>query len=64
MRYRSFSQARQNLGARFRTYGKKIHTRKWQGTDVSLRPDMVSWELLNENIEIDLFGNEDLRHWQ
>lgn len=62
--YRNFVQAKANLTAKFRTYGKRVHTRKWQGQDVSLRPDMVSWELLNETFTIDLFGIEELKHWR
>jgi hypothetical protein len=62
--YRTFHQAQRNLEARFRAYAKKIHTKKWQGQDIALRPDMVSWELLNETISVDLFGNDDLKVWQ
>jgi hypothetical protein len=62
--YRTFDQARKNLTAQFKVYSKKIHTRKWQGQDVSLRPDMVSYELLNETMSVDLFGIDKLDHWR
>lgn len=62
--HRSFTVAHQMLSARFRTYATKIHTRKWQGLEIAHRPDMVTYELLNDTICVDLFGIEDLDHWR
>lgn len=62
--YRSFQQARKNIEARFRTYAMRVHTKKWQGQVIEHRPEMVSYELLNETITVDLFGIESLQHWR
>lgn len=62
--HRSFTVAHQMISARFRTYATKIHTKKWQGLTVEHRPDMVTYELLNETFCVDLFGIESLEHWR
>lgn len=62
--YRTFRQASNNLKARFKMYGKEVHTERWQGTDISKRPDMVTHELLNETFTVNTYGIEDLSHWQ
>lgn len=62
--HRSFASAHQTLTARFRMYSNKIHTKKWQGLEVAHRPDMVTYELLNEAFVVRLFGIEDLDHWR
>jgi hypothetical protein len=62
--YRTFQQARKNLEARFRTYAVKVHTKKWQGQVIEHRPEMVSYELLNETFTVPLFGIESLQHWR
>jgi len=43
-----------------------VHTERWQGGDISKRPDMVSYELLNWNCNISLECTEpeSLSHWQ
>lgn len=61
--YRNFETAHRAISMRFQHSARKIHTRKWQGSDISLRPDMVSWELLNEHFTINV-GIEGLDHWQ
>lgn len=62
--YRTFTQARTNLTARFRTMAKKVHTERWQGTDISKRPDMVSYELMMETFSVNLHQIEDLNFWR
>lgn len=62
--YRTFDVARQRITQQFVHQSKRIHTKKWQGQDVSLRPDMVSYELLNCSFEIPLFDIESLDHWR
>lgn len=64
MMYRTFTQAAHAISARFKQMSSRIHTRKWQGQDVSLRPDMVSYELLNETFSVELWGVTDLAHWR
>ena len=62
--YRTFTQARDSLTSRFRVNAERVHTERWQGQDISKRPDLVSHELLNETIQVNLFGIEDLAHWR
>lgn len=62
--YRTFSKAREALTARFKIYSQKVNTEKWQGVDVSARPDMITHELAHEAFKVPLFGNEDLQHWR
>src|SRR5690606_10256655 len=42
----------------------KVHTEKWQGWDISKKPEMESHELLNVTFTIDLKGIEELQHWR
>lgn len=62
--FRTFTAAQKALETEFKIYAQRIHTKKWQGQDISLRPDMVSWELLHVNFRIDLGGVMSLSHWQ
>lgn len=62
--YRSFTQAQNNLTARFKQYGEIVRTEKWQGIDISNKPDMTSYELLNETFTVPLFDIERIDHWQ
>lgn len=49
---RSFSNMFNRTDAEFRNYANKVHTARWQGQDISKRPDMVSYELLNWRCDI------------
>lgn len=62
--FRNFDTAAKALETQFRIHGKKVHTKKWQGQDISLRPDMKSWELLNAAFNVHLGGIEELDHWR
>lgn len=62
--YRTFSIARESITNRFRLYSEKVWTEKWQGNDISKRPDMVSYELLNETFTVPLFDSENLDHYR
>lgn len=62
--YRTFSKAHEAITARFKVYSKRVHTEKWQGTNIQNRPDMVTHELTHETIKVPLYGNEDLQYWR
>jgi thymidylate synthase len=42
----------------------KVKTERWQGVDVRKKPDAVTQELRNVEIEVPLFGIEKLDHWR
>src|SRR6478752_3563446 len=42
---RSFGNMFARTEGLFRTQAEKVHTQRWQGGDISKRPDMVSYEL-------------------
>lgn len=44
---RSFSNMFARTRTEFLTQAVEVHTARWQGQDISKRPDMVSYELLN-----------------
>jgi len=60
----SFTKAYPLLKARMARDGKEVKTEAWQGIDVSNRPDMVTFELLNMRFHLALFGLESLNHWR
>lgn len=62
--FRSFTRAREYFEASFRTHARKVHTEKWQGNTIANRPDMMTYELFMENIQIPLFGIENIEYWQ
>lgn len=63
-RYGSFQEAHSGLTKAFIERSHRIHTEKWQGLDITLHPDMVSYELMFESLRIDLGGRMDLDHWR
>lgn len=62
--YRNFYAAQQALRVAFKTRAEVVHPTRWQGVDVSKRPEMRSTELLMESFKIDLGNIEDLDHWR
>lgn len=62
--YRTFRDARAALTTRFKVISKRVETQRWQGMKIEGRKDMVTYELLNESMEVPLFGIEDLSYWQ
>lgn len=62
--FRKFGQARAHYTSAFRERARRVHTRRWQGVDISLKPDMVTYELLHETFSVGLFGIENLDHWR
>jgi hypothetical protein len=64
MNARSFLVADSRLRNRMLNEGKRIHPARWQGIDISTRPDAEMVELLNVDLDVDLRGIEDLEQWR
>lgn len=60
----TFSRIRQHTWNLFLSQSHRVHTERWQGVDISQRPEMVSHELMNYTFTHDLSGIEDLQHWR
>lgn len=60
----SFSMIRDHTWNLFLSHSHQVHTEKWQGVDISQRPEMVSNELMNYTFTQDLRQHEDLDHWR
>lgn len=61
----SFSSLCETLTHIFRTHSKLVHTEKWQGRDVSNKPDAATRELLNVTVAVSLKGKpSNLNFWQ
>lgn len=63
---RSFSQMFARTEGLFRTFASEVHTERWQGADISKRPDMVSYELLNWhcNLSLEFLAQFNRSSWQ
>jgi hypothetical protein len=64
MNARSFLVADSRLRNRMLNEGKRIHPARWQGIDISTRPDAEMVELLNVDLDVDLRGIASLAHWR
>lgn len=60
----TFTEQRNIIRWLFLQNSHKVHTEKWQGWDISKKPEMESHELLNVTFTIDLKGIEELQHWR
>lgn len=60
----TFQRIRAHTWNLFLSQSHKVHTEKWQGVDISKRPEMASYELMNYTFTHDLQGNGDLQHWR
>lgn len=60
----TFSMVRDHTWNLFLSHSHKVHTEKWQGLDITRRPEMVSNELMNYTFTQNLNGIEDLQHWR
>ncbi len=61
---RSFTYAFERLRQEFIYKAETVHTERWQGADISKKPEMVTDELLNARISVDLRGQEKPHVWQ
>lgn len=62
--HQNFTRASVDLKRRFLANAKKVTRGSWQGLDVSMKPEMVTFELMNVHLDIDLRGIEDIGYWQ
>lgn len=60
---RNFHALYYHLKKQLLTDSYEVHTERWQGLDISKKPDMVSYELLNVECTVPLL-TEDLDHWR
>lgn len=60
----SFERVRQHTWNLFLSQSHRVHTEKWQGVDISNRPEMVSHELMNYTFTHRLHGQEDLQAYR
>jgi len=56
----TFQRIRAHTWNLFLAHAHKVHTEKWQGVDISKRPEMASYELMNYTFTHDLNGEGDL----
>lgn len=63
MTYPNFEKAIQHIIRDFRTVAPIIHTEKWQGVDISRKPEMATYEMLNYVFRVALYG-EDITQYQ
>lgn len=61
---KSFRQVKALLDYQFENNSNEVHTARWQGEDITKRPEMVTYELLNVGFTVPLNGIEHLSHWQ
>ena len=59
-----FSTIRRHTHNLFLTQSHRVHTEKWQGLEISDKPDMVSHELMNYSFTHVLPWQEGLPYWQ
>lgn len=52
----SFARALQELEARFIQGARKVHTKHWQGLDISKKPEMATYELLHPSFHVNTNG--------
>lgn len=61
---RNFKNLMARVHQDFYSNSTQCHPSHWQGMDVSKRPEMKTYELLNFRCEVPLQGIEDLDHWR
>ena len=61
---KTFTNVRNHTWNLFLSSSHEVHTEKWQGVDISDKPEMVSHELMNYTFTLDLDGVENLQHWR
>jgi len=60
----SFTEVCKRLEKFFLEQAHEVHTEKWQGVDISRKPEARMRELLHYSFSIPLRGLEALEHWQ
>jgi hypothetical protein len=62
--YPNFRDAYASVGNRIQHSSYEVHTEKWQGMDISKRPEAKMREILNCDFTVPLLGQMDLDHWR
>lgn len=62
--FSNFERAAVQLENEFRYRAHKVHSEKWQGVEISNKPDMAMYEIMHETFSVPLRGFEDLEHWR
>lgn len=62
--YSTFTRVCGKLEEAFLTQSHSIHSERWQGLDISKRPEAEMRELLHYSFSVPMRGLEDLEHWQ
>lgn len=60
----TFAEAYSRLDEEFLFRSYEVHSEKWQGVDISSKPDMRMRELLHTTFSVPMRGIEDVLHWQ
>ena len=60
----TFQRVRDHTWNLFLSHAHRVEAPTWQGSDVSRRPEMVSYELMNYTFTHKLRGIEDLQHYR
>lgn len=63
MIYSTFKRAREELSKRFQHQAQDVKAPRWQGVDVSQKPEMAMKELLHVGFQVPLDYTEDVKHW-
>lgn len=67
--YYKFQELIETILRMFKNYSNLVHTEKWQGMNIQEKPDMATWELLNQSFKLDVsqgwnVGNAGLDYWR
>lgn len=60
----SFEKAAVQLENEFAYRAYRVHSEKWQGIEISSKPEMEMRELMHESFSVPLRGIEDTQYWQ
>lgn len=53
-----------NTLSQFHRYAEHVHTERWQGVDISKKPEMATWELRDYTLRADLADEMDLEWYR
>lgn len=62
--YGSFTEAKLKLTEMFLSQAYTVRAPRWQGIDVSNKPEMAMKEIFNHSIVVPLYGEENLDFWR
>lgn len=64
MIYNSFTEAKLKLTEMFLNQAYTVRAPRWQGIDVSTKPEMAMKEVFGHSIVVPLYGEENLEFWR